>query len=82
MIITDRLKSYGAAKAEVLPSVELCQDRGQNNRAENSHQPTRDDELTVQVIRPRAVFSLGPRNSFPHTSEWEGSCIRPAVTKK
>ena len=41
MIITDKLRSYSAAKAEVLPSVEHCQDKGQNNRAENSHQPTR-----------------------------------------
>ena len=40
VLITDKLRSYGAAKAEVLPSVEHCQDKGQNNRAENSHQPT------------------------------------------
>src|SRR5260370_3871175 len=39
MIITDKLKSYSAAKAEVLPSVEHWQHKGQNNRAENSHQP-------------------------------------------
>ena len=59
MIITDKLRSYSAAKAEVLPSVEHCQDKGQNNRAENSHQPTRfagaADE-TVQVSRPRTRF--------------------------
>jgi putative transposase len=41
MIITDKLKSYSAAKAEVMPSVDHCQDKWQNNRAENSHQPTR-----------------------------------------
>src|SRR6266404_4518312 len=41
VIITDKLKSYGAAKAEVLPSVEHIQQKYQNNRAENSHQPTR-----------------------------------------
>ncbi len=48
VMITDRLRSYGAAKAEVLPSVEHCQDKGQNNRAENSHQPTR---LRERVMR-------------------------------
>ena len=32
-IIADKLSSYGA-KAEVLPSVEHCQDKWQNNRAE------------------------------------------------
>ena len=41
VMITDKLRSYSAAKAEVLPGVEHCQDRWQNNRAENSHQPTR-----------------------------------------
>jgi putative transposase len=40
VIITDRLKSYGAAKREILPGVEHRQHRYLNNRAENSHQPT------------------------------------------
>jgi putative transposase len=48
VIITDRLRSYGAAKAEVLPSVEHCQQKYQNNRAENSHQSTR---LRERVLR-------------------------------
>jgi putative transposase len=48
VIVTDRLRSYGAAKAEVLPSVEHHQDKGLNNRAENSHQPTR---LRERVMR-------------------------------
>jgi len=41
MIITDKLKSYSAARVEVMPSVEHLQQKYQNNRAENSHQPTR-----------------------------------------
>jgi putative transposase len=48
VIITDKLRSYSAAKAEVLPGVEHCHDKGQNNRAENSHQPTR---LRERVMR-------------------------------
>ena len=48
VIITDRLKSYNAAKAEVLPSIEHCYQKYQNNRAENSHQPTR---LRERVMR-------------------------------
>ena len=48
MIITDKLRSYGAAKAEVLPGVEHLQQKYQNNRAENSHQPTR---LRERVMR-------------------------------
>ena len=41
MIITDHLRSYSAAKAEVLPGIEHLQQKYLNNRAENSHQPTR-----------------------------------------
>lgn len=41
VIITDQLGSYRAAKQEIMPSVEHYQDKGLNNRAENSHQPTR-----------------------------------------
>jgi putative transposase len=40
-IVTDKLKRYGAAVREALPSVEHRQHRYWNNRAENSHQPTR-----------------------------------------
>ena len=40
IIVTDKLRSYGAAKKEILPSVVYRQDRYQNNRAEVSHQPT------------------------------------------
>ena len=48
MIITDKLKSYGAARTEVIPSVEHLQQKYQNNRAENSHLPTR---LRERVMR-------------------------------
>jgi putative transposase len=41
VIITDKLKTYGAAKRDILPRVEHRQPRSLNNRAENSHQPTR-----------------------------------------
>jgi len=48
MIITDKLKSYSAARVEVMPSVAHLQQKYQNNRAENSHQPTR---LREKVMR-------------------------------
>ena len=48
VIITDKLKSYSAAKRELLPSVEHRQHRYLNNRAENSHQPTRQRERRMQ----------------------------------
>jgi putative transposase len=51
VIITDKLKSYGAAKREILPSVEHRQHRYLNNRAENSHQPTRQREWRLQGFK-------------------------------
>ncbi|GHO71515.1 IS6 family transposase [Ktedonobacter sp. SOSP1-52] len=48
VIITDKLASYGAAKKEILPSVEHRKHKGLNNRAENSHQPTRQRERSMR----------------------------------
>src|SRR5258706_12920713 len=50
-IITDKLRSYSEAKTEVLPSVEHCQNKWQNNRAENSHQPTRIMERVMRRFK-------------------------------
>lgn len=41
VLVTDKLKSYSAAKRELLPNTEHRQHRGLHNRAENSHRPTR-----------------------------------------
>ncbi len=51
VIITDQLRSYGAAKAEIMPSVEHRQCKGENNRAENSHQPTRLREKAMRRFK-------------------------------
>jgi hypothetical protein len=51
VIITDRLKSYEAAKRDMLPGVEHRQHRYLNNRAENSHQPTRQRERTMRRFK-------------------------------
>jgi len=51
VMVTDKLKSYAAAKQEILPSVEHRQHRYLNNRAENSHQPTRQRERTMRRFK-------------------------------
>jgi putative transposase len=51
VIITDQLQSYGAAKRELLPGVEHQQHRYLNNRAENSHHPTRQRERRMQGFK-------------------------------
>jgi len=51
IIISDKLKSYGAATRAILPSVEHRQHRSPNNRVENSHQPTRQRERRMQGFK-------------------------------
>ena len=51
VMITDKLPSYGAAKREVMPGVEHRQHKGLNNRAENSHQPTRRRERQMKRFK-------------------------------
>jgi putative transposase len=65
VVITDKLKSYGAAKREILPGVEHRQHRYLNNRAENSHQPTRQRERRMQGFKSpghaqRFLSAYGP----------------------
>jgi putative transposase len=51
VMITDKLGSYGAAKREIMPGVEHRQHKGLNNRAENSHQPTRRRERQIKRFK-------------------------------
>jgi putative transposase len=51
VVVTDELRSYGAAHREVMPSVEHRSHKGLNNRAENSHQPTRQRERAMKGFR-------------------------------
>jgi putative transposase len=65
VVITDKLKSYGAAKQDILPGVEHRQHRYLNNRAENSHQPTRQRERRMQGFKSpghaqRFLAAYGP----------------------
>lgn len=51
VMITDKLGSYGAAKRDIMPGVEHRQHKGLNNRAENSHQPTRRRERIMKRFK-------------------------------
>src|SRR6202167_3319312 len=51
VLITDKLRSYAAAKREIMPGVEHRQHKGLNNRAENSHQPTRRRKRIMNVFK-------------------------------
>jgi len=65
VLITDKLASYSAARREVLPSVEHRRHKGLNNRAENSHQPTRERERRMRRFKSpghaqRFLAAYGP----------------------
>ena len=51
VLITDKPKSYAAAKADILPGVEHRQHKGLNNRAEVSLQPTRQKERQMRRFK-------------------------------
>jgi putative transposase len=51
VIVTDKLLSYGVAQRQLLPGVEHRQSRYLNNRAENSHRPTRRRERQMQRFK-------------------------------
>src|SRR4051794_4307026 len=50
-MVTDKLASYPAAKRELMPGVEHRRHKGLNNRAENSHQPTRRRERQMKRFK-------------------------------
>ncbi len=51
VIVTDKLRSYAAAKREILPHTEHRQSRYLNNQAEVSHQPMRRRERQMQRFK-------------------------------
>jgi transposase-like protein len=51
VVVTDKLRSYGAAFREIGLSARHEQGRRRNNRAENSHQPTRRRERKMQGFK-------------------------------
>ncbi len=50
-LVTDGLRSYGVAHRDILPQVKHRTSRYLNNRAENSHRPTRRRERQMQRFK-------------------------------
>src|SRR5258708_25246226 len=89
VIITDKLKSYGAAKREILPGVEHRQHQGVNNRAENSHQPTRRREKKMRRFKSakqaqRFLSAFGPISGHfqPHRHRLRAGEYRPILQRR
>jgi hypothetical protein len=72
VIVADQLRSYHAAKQEIMPSVEHRQHKGENNR------------LAIQFANEWAVSSQAPQGSvlFISQVQTEGSfCLRQFATR-
>jgi putative transposase len=50
-LVTDKLRSYGGAHRNIMPSVDHNTDRYANNLAEVSHQPTRQRERQMRGFK-------------------------------
>jgi transposase-like protein len=78
-MVTDDLRSYGAATLDL--GIDHLHDRGRwkNNRAENSHQPTRRRERKMQRFKtpaqPRSSSQLMP----PLTTLSTSNAISPQL---
>jgi putative transposase len=74
VIVTDKLKSYAAAKKQVLKSVEHRQHKGLNNLCQNSHQPTRTRERRMRKFKSpgqaqRFLSAFGPIRDHFHPKQ-------------
>ena len=89
MIITDKLKSYGAAKREILPGVEHRQSRYRKNRCENAHRPTRQRAYRMQGFKSaghvqRFLSAYGPMTQHfrPRRPLWSAAAYRQEMRQR
>jgi transposase-like protein len=84
VIVTDKLRSYAAAKRIVMPGVAHRRHRYLNNRAENSHQPTREREKRMRRFKSARHAQRLSRctESSAHTSDPDAICFRPRLTEE
>jgi hypothetical protein len=67
VIVSDKPRSYGVAQRQLLPKVEHRQSRYLNNRAENSHRPTRRRERQMQRFKsPEQAQDFLSAHAFIH----------------
>ncbi|MFC5303879.1 DDE-type integrase/transposase/recombinase [Azospirillum picis] len=79
--VSDKLKSYAAAKRKLGTSGEHRQHKGMNNRAETSHQPTRRRERQRKRFKDPARSSASwPFTTRPPTSSISAATIAPLPT--
>jgi putative transposase len=68
VVITDKLASYPPAIRRVLPTTEHRRHKRLNNRAENSHLPTRKRERVLQLSsQPSTRSAFSARSALSRT---------------
>lgn len=72
VLVTDKLGSYAAAKAEIAPGIERRQHKGLNNRAEASHRHTRRREKIMGRFK-----SPGQAQQFLSAHDQIATLFRP-----
>ena len=77
VIITDELKSYGAAKREIMTGVENRQHKRLNNRAELSHHLPDKRNGRCENLNPQ-----GRRNGFCRFTPMLVTCFEFAIVKR
>jgi putative transposase len=84
VIISDQLKRNDAAKREILPGVEHRRHRSLNNRAENSHQPTRQRERRLQPFKSLGTPNASSQPTVPslRISDRAATCFLPPSPAK
>ncbi len=71
-LVMDKLRSYGAVKAQIMPGIEHRQHKGLNNRSEASHRHTRRREKIMGRFK-------SPRQAqrFPSVQDQIANLFRP-----
>jgi len=87
VIVTDKLRSYGAAKKALIPGVEHRQHKGLNNRAENSHRPTRVRERRMGRFKSpgqaqRFLSAFEPIRGYFHPHQHQQSAAEYRETMR
>jgi Transposase and inactivated derivatives len=83
-MITDKLKSYGAARKDMGLGIEHRQHKGLNNRAENSHLPTRRRERIMKRFKsPRQVQKfLSIHDQVANLFHFPATSSRPCIPRQ
>ena len=89
VLVTDKPRSYQVAHRALMPSVEHRQSSYLNNRAENSHQPTRQRERAMKRFRTPgaaqrflAVFSVICPHFRPRRHRLTADDYRTEMTRR